>query len=73
MYPKTFAEKLKKARSDAGYTQEDVSLILNIGRSTLANYEVGRTEPNLNTLAMLADFYDVSVDWLLGTKGGKKD
>lgn len=72
MYPKSFHEKLKKAREDAGYTQQQVSDILNIGRSTLANYEVGRTEPDLETLSNLADFYCVSTDWLLGTKGGKE-
>ncbi len=73
MYPKSFNDKLRKARLDAGYTQVQVADILGIGRSTLANYEVGRTEPDLNTLAQLADFYCVSVDWLLGTKGGKRD
>lgn len=72
MYPKTFSEKLKKAREDAGYTQQQVSDILGIGRSTLANYEVGRTEPDLGTLSQLSDFYCVSTDWLLGTKGGAK-
>ena len=71
MYPKSFHEKLKKSREDAGYTQQQVSDILNIGRSTIANYEVGRTEPDLETLSNLADFYCVSTDWLLGTKGGK--
>lgn len=72
MYPVTFCEKLKYARIDAGYTQQQVSDLLNIGRSTLSNYEIGRIEPNLETLARLADFYCVSVDWLLGTKAGYK-
>ena len=71
MYPSKFCEKLKKARIDAGYTQLQVAEALNISRSTLANYEVGRIEPNISTLALLADFYCVSTDWLLGTKGGK--
>lgn len=72
MYVENFAEKLKKARTDAGYTQIQVSEILKIARSTLANYEVGRTQPDYETLGKLADFYAVSVDWLLGTKGDKK-
>lgn len=72
MYTDTFNQKLAKARKDAGYTQEDISKILNIGRSTLANYESGRTKPDLETLAQLADFYCVSLDWLLGTKGDNK-
>lgn len=72
MYPTKFHEKLKQAWTEAGYTQQQVADILHIGRSTLANYEMGRIEPNLETLARLADFYCVSVDWLLGTKGKNK-
>ncbi|WP_443656066.1 helix-turn-helix domain-containing protein [Faecalibacillus faecis] len=72
MYIESFPSKLKKARIDAGYTQEQVHDILNINRSTLANYEIGRTEPKIETLGLLADFYEVSTDWLIGTKGGKK-
>ncbi len=72
MYKETFSEKLKKARKDKGLIQVEVSEYTKIPRSTLANYESGRTEPDIETLATLADFYEVSTDWLLGTKGGKK-
>ena len=43
-----------------------------IPNSTLANYETGRTEPNIENLGILADFYGVSIDWLVGTKGQNK-
>ncbi len=69
LYVETFKEKLTEARKNTGFTQKEVSKDLNIPRSTLANYECGRTEPDLETLAKLADFYEVSIDWLLGTKG----
>lgn len=72
MYAEGFASKLKKARSNSGFTQEEVEKETNIPRSTLAGYEIGRTQPDLETLGILADFYEISVDWLLGTKGGKK-
>ncbi len=72
MYIETFANKLKKARRDSGFTQDEVEKETKIPRSTLAGYEIGRTQPDLETLGILADFYEVSVDWLLGTKGGKK-
>ena len=71
MYPTTFSQKLTHARKEAGYTQIQVADILKINRNTLASYETGRVEPPLSTLALLADFYEVSVDWLLGTRGGK--
>ena len=43
-----------------------------ITQSVLARYETGKLEPNIEILGILADFYGVSVDWLLGTKGENK-
>jgi transcriptional regulator with XRE-family HTH domain len=71
MYYESFPRKLKKAREDKGLLQIEVEAITNIKRSTLSGYEIGRTQPDLETLAILADLYGVSIDWLLGTKGGK--
>ena len=71
MYREGFASKLKKARHDTGFTQREVAKETKIPHSTIANYETGRTEPDIENLGILADFYQVSVDWLLGTKGGK--
>lgn len=69
MYVETFAQKLVKARKDARYTQKQVADALNLNRSTLANYEIGRIQPDIETLGKLADFYHVSLDWLVGTVG----
>lgn len=71
MYVETFSQKLAQARLDAGYTQRQVASILNLKQATIASYEIGRTQPDIETLGKLADFYAVSVDWLMGTKGGK--
>lgn len=72
MYQETFAEKLKKARQNTGFTQREVAKETNIKQGTIASYETGRTQPDIETLGILADFYGVSLDWLVGTKGGKK-
>lgn len=69
MYKETFAQKLKAARKEAGYTQRQVEEITGIKQSSIASYEIGRTEPDIETLGRLADFYLVSCDWLIGTKG----
>jgi len=69
MYKEGFNAKLKKARKEAGYTQQQVSDITGIPRGTLANFEVGRNEPDIEMIGTLADFYSVSTDWLIGTKG----
>lgn len=69
MYFETFPQKLQQARKAAGYTQRQVAEILNMKQTTIASYEVGRTQPDIETLGKLADFYAVSVDWLIGTQG----
>ena len=69
MYKEGFANRLKKAREQTGFTQIEAAKETKIPRSTLANYETGRTEPDIETIGILADFYGVSTDWLLGTKG----
>lgn len=73
MYAEGFPSKLKKARENTGFTQREVSKELKIPQSTIANYEVGRTQPDIETIGILADFYEVSVDWLFGTKGKKSE
>ena len=72
MYEETFASRLKKAREETGLTQRDVTKETGIPQSTLANYETGRTQPDIETLGILIDFYEVNADWILGT-GIKKE
>lgn len=42
-----------------------MSMELNIAQNTLSQYETGVREPDLKTLRLLADFFDVSIDYLL--------
>lgn len=69
MYRETFAQKLKQARKDADLTQEQVEEKTGIRHETLSKYELGKIEPNIETLGKLCDLYCVSADWLIGTKG----
>lgn len=66
MYTESFKDKLKQARIDCGMTQEEVAEELHVKRVNLSNYETGRHEPDLETLAQLANLYGVTTDWLLG-------
>lgn len=58
------AHNLKKLRNEKGLTQDELSKLLNINRATYAHYETGRREPDLETLKMLAKFFNVSLDEL---------
>lgn len=73
MYSEAFPSKIKKARENTGFTQREVAKEVKIPQSTIAKYETGKLEPSLETLGALADFYEIDLNWLLGTKGGKKD
>lgn len=66
MYKQVFPPRLKKAREYNGLTQKEVANTLKIAVSTYSKYEIGTTEPNIQTLAMLAKLFGVSTDWLVG-------
>lgn len=67
-----FAHRLKQLRKDSKLTQEELSNKLSSSRSTIAGYETERKEPDYETLKKIADFFDVSVDYLLGRTDIKK-
>ena len=57
---------LKKLRQEENLTQEDVAKIINKSAVAYGYYESGRNEPDLKTLCKLADFYKVSIDYIIG-------
>lgn len=56
---------LKELREDKGLTQEDLAAILKISRTSISMYESNTNEPSLTTLVAIADFFNVSTDYLL--------
>lgn len=57
--------RIRELRTDAGYTQIEVSSKLNIQRQTYCNYESGLRMPPLEIIVALADLYGVTVDSLI--------
>jgi len=51
------ASNLKFLRKKSGKTQDALSSEVNIGRTTIANYEAGISEPNLETLLTFSNFF----------------
>ena len=58
-------KRLKELRNKMRITQQDIADALSIERITYARYESGARSPSLEMLAKLADYFDVSVDFLL--------
>ena len=65
MYIK-FSEKLKELRTGKNLTQQQLSDLLKIQRYNISDWEQGRTEPDIKSIIMLADFFNVTTDYLLG-------
>lgn len=68
-----FLPRLRDLREDHDMKQKEVAAILGIDQRVYSNYEIGKREIPLHHLMTLADFYHVSVDYILGRKGGKKE
>jgi transcriptional regulator with XRE-family HTH domain len=62
----TCGDKIAALRDKRGLTQEDLASKIGISRASLSHYEKNRREPDYTTLTKLADFFHVSVDYLLG-------
>lgn len=64
--PRTLGERLRSARENKGFTQVYVKNRTGINNKTISGYENGVSEPDMQTLLILADLYEVTVDWLYG-------
>ena len=67
-----FSERLKALRKEFNLTQEALAEKLNITKANVSKYETERVEPNIESLKFLAEFFDVSTDYLLGRTDERK-
>lgn len=68
----TLAEQLKKIRAEMGFTQKQVADGIGIAEQAYQRYEYGRTVPSALVLIALADYFDVSLDYLVGRSDMKE-
>lgn len=66
-------KRLKSLRKDKKITQKELAESLGMNRATYAMYESGNNQPKEETLKIIADFYGVSIDFLLGNELDKID
>lgn len=64
----TFSNNLRVLRKEKGLKQSELGLALNLTQRKISYLESGKIEPSLADLCAIADFFDVSVDFLLGRK-----
>lgn len=58
--------RLKELRIAKGMTQNELAKVIGYSSLSYARYEKGEREPDINTLCKLADYFEVSVDYLIG-------
>ena len=64
--------KLRELRKNKGLLQGEVAKAVDVSQSVYARYESGKLDPSLETLSKLADFFNVSVDEVLGRPNSAK-
>lgn len=62
----TFSERLKNLRKDKDLSQKLLAQEIGIGEKTIQSYELELRTPTLNALIALADYFDISIDYLAG-------
>ena len=60
-----FNERLKSLRLQSSLMQKEIAEMLGVSVRTFQGWETARTEPNLEKLVQIADFFQVSTDYLL--------
>lgn len=63
---KKLRQRITTLRKEAGISQEELSKIIGVDGSSIANYENGKRIPKYESILKYADHFGVSVDWLLG-------
>jgi len=61
-----FSHRLRKLRKENNLTQKDLAEQINVDRATIAGYETKGKEPAYDKLEKLANYFNVSIDYLLG-------
>lgn len=70
--PNDIGKRLRELRISADLTQENVANVLNISREAYALYESEKRQMNYESLCKIADYYNISIDYLLGRTNLKK-
>ncbi len=64
--------RLKELRKSRGISQLKLAIDLNMNQNSISRYENGEREADYATLILFADYFDVSVDYLLGRTDNPK-
>lgn len=67
-----YNEQIRRIREDNGLTQQRVADLLHVGQRTYSDYESGKTRIPVDSLLLLAEYYNVSMDYITGASNIKR-
>ncbi len=62
----TFRKRLRELRKENNVSQLELAKVLNMTKMAVSHWESGHSEPSISQLIEIANFFDVSVDYLIG-------
>jgi len=68
-----YAERIRALREDYDKTQAEIAEMLNVGQRTYCDYELGKTRIPVDSLILLAKFYNVSMDYICGISDNRTE
>ena len=68
MNEKENCNRIKELRMEKGLSQRELAAKTKIKQANISRWEAGLVVPNINDVWLLADFFDVSIDYLVGRK-----
>ena len=61
-----YVERIRALREDCDKSQSEIAKLLRVGQRTYCDYELGKTRIPVDSLIVLAEFYDVNMDYICG-------
>ena len=62
----SFKERLKELRAERNITQQELGKLVNMSKMAISHWEKGHSEPSISQLIALSNYFEVSVDYLIG-------
>lgn len=62
----SFKERLKELRTERNISQQELGEIVNVSKMAVSHWEKGHSEPSISQLIILAEFFGVTTDYLIG-------
>ena len=66
-----YTDRIRLLRENRNMYQKDVAALLRVGQKTYSDYELGKTRIPVDSIILLAEFYNVSMDYICGVSEEK--